>query len=142
ARDRLDDVVSVEVLQRLEEVVGAAGAAAAAHVDVDDGEAHEVGKYGDAVGRAGRLGVAVAGVFDQRRVRRGVVGQATRQGEVWRAFPGRFGRRPDVDRQLGAVAGGQVAVTVVGNRLVVDLRVPRLGLVGVHRDRCRLGAVR
>ena len=50
--DRLDDVVAVEVLQRLEEVEGAARAAGPAHVDVDDREAHEVREDGDAVDRA------------------------------------------------------------------------------------------
>ena len=42
--DRLDDVVAVEVLQRLEEVERAARAARAAHVDVDDRESHDVGE--------------------------------------------------------------------------------------------------
>ena len=70
--DRLDHVIAVEVLQRFEEVEGAARAAGPAHVHVDHGEAHQVGEHGDAVFRAGRVRVAVARVFDQRRVRRRV----------------------------------------------------------------------
>src|SRR5205823_7352602 len=97
--------------------VGAAGAAGAAHVDVDDGEAHEVGEHGDAVGRAGRVGVAVAGVFDQRRVRRGGVGEAGREVVVRHALAGGSRRRVDVVGELGAVAGRQVAVALVGDRL-------------------------
>ena len=65
----LDDVVPVEVLQRLEEVEGTSRAAGPADVHVDDGETHQVGDHGDAVHRAGGVGVAVAGVLDQRRGR-------------------------------------------------------------------------
>ena len=71
ARDRLDHVVAVEALQRLEEVEGAARAAGAAHVHVDDREAHQVGEDRDPALRPGRIGVAVAGVLDQGRRRPG-----------------------------------------------------------------------
>ena len=77
--DRFDHVVAVEVLQRLEEVEGAARAAGAAHVHVDHGEAHQVGEHGDAVFRAGRVRVAVARVLDQRRVRRQCSSAAARE---------------------------------------------------------------
>ena len=58
--DRFDHVVAVEILQLLEEVVGAARAAGPAHVHVDHGEAHQVGEHGDAVFRAGRVRISVA----------------------------------------------------------------------------------
>ena len=58
AGDRLDHVVAVEALQRLEEVEGAARATGAAHVDVDDGEAHQVADQRDAA--LGAVGIRVA----------------------------------------------------------------------------------
>ncbi len=148
AGDRLDHVVRVEVLQRLEEVVGPARAAGAAHAHVDDGEAHQVGQGGDAVLRPLRGGGAVAGVLDQRRVRRQVVhaevGQLDARGQAGQI--GRAGRRVHRDRQLGAVPGGEVAVAVAGDRLVVDRRVPLVGVLGSapsparRRHRRRRGA--
>ena len=47
-----------------------------------------------------------------------------------------------VDGELRPVAGGEVRVAVVGNRLVVDARIPRRRLIGVHRERPRLCPVR
>ena len=111
AGDRLDDVVAVEALQRLEEVEGAARATGAAHVDVDDREAHEVREDGDAALRSVRLGVPVARVLDQRRVRRRVRGAAG-DGEA-RGKPGearRARRQVHVDGELRPVAGREVPV--------------------------------
>ena len=68
AGDGLDRVVAVERLQGLEVVEGAARAAGAAHVDVDDRVAEQGGDGLDPALRAGRVGVAVAGVLDQGRV--------------------------------------------------------------------------
>ena len=135
AGDRLDDVVAVEALQRLEEVERAAGAAGAAHVDVDDGEAHQVGEDRDPALRAGRVGVAVAGVLDQRRRRRGGrrAGQRDREWERRRARD--VLRRVHVDRELGAVAGRQVPVAARGDRLAVAVRARRGGALGEHGQR-------
>ena len=49
-------------------------------------------------------------------------------------------RRVHVDRELRAVARGQVLVAVVGDLLPVDARIPRRGGVGVNRHRRGLGA--
>ena len=100
--DRLDDVVPVEALQRLEVVIRPARAAGAPHVDVDDREAEQVGHRGDtAVGALG-VGVAVAGVLDQGRVRAAAAGKV------------------HVDGQPDAVAHRDVAVTAGRDALVVD----------------------
>ncbi len=141
--DRLDHVVAVEVLQRFEEVVGAARAAGPAHVHVDHREAHQVGEHGDAVFRAGRVRVPVARVLDQRRVRRRVARRRhtrLREGREVKfrrhaGLAGRTGRRVHVDRQLGAVARRQIRVAVVGDRLVVDAGIPRRRGVRVDGER-------
>src|ERR1700722_2465248 len=49
-------------------------------------------------------------------------------------------RRGHGDRELGAVARGQVLVAVVLDRLVIDARIPGLGRLAMHRYRCRLVA--
>ena len=69
AGDRLDRVVAVEALERLEVVEGAARAAGAAHVDVDDGEAELLNQRLNRALAAVRVGIAVAGVLEQGRVR-------------------------------------------------------------------------
>ena len=91
------DVVAVEALQRLEEVERAARAAGAAHVDVDDREAHQVGEDRDAALRAGRVGVAVARVLDQRRRR---AGRDLREADADREGVRHVLRRMDVDASL------------------------------------------
>ncbi len=68
AGDRLDHVVAVERLQGLEVVEGTARAARAAHVDVNDRIAEQAGNRSDPALGAGRVGVAVAGVLDDRRI--------------------------------------------------------------------------
>ncbi len=97
------------------------------------------------------IGVAVARVLDQRRVRRRVVevrqrqvGSARQRGRHGQAgrqprLAGRAGRRVHVDRELRPVARREVAVAVVRDRLVVDVRIPWRRGIGVHRDRSRLG---
>ena len=139
-RHRLHDVVAVEVLQRLEEVERPARAARAAHVDVDDGEPHQVGERGDAAHRPVGLGVAVARVLDQGRglhagcdQRRELAGQLGRKVEALGVRDVR--RRMDRVRQLGAVAGGHVAVAVRRDRLVVDVGRGRGGLLRQDRQR-------
>ena len=119
--DGLDHVVPVERLELLEVVVRAAGAAGAAEVHAHGGEAEQLR---DPRRRLRRVGVrrVVPGVLDH-----GGVGPTTRGS----------GQR-DVDRQLGAVARGQVAVP----RAEVLARVERLRRrVGGarHRHRRRLG---
>ena len=137
-RDGLDHVVAVEALQRLEEVEGATRAAGAAHVHVDDREPHQVGEDGDPALRTGRVRVPVAGVLDQggggpRRNRRQLnAGQHLRH----------VLRRVHVDRQLGAVAGGQIAVAAGRDRLVVDGGARRSRLPREHRQRLRCLASR
>ena len=131
--DRLDDVVAVEVLQRLEEVERAPGAAGAAHVDVDDREPHDVGESGDPALRALRPRVAVAGVLDQGRGRHAVAGRVGRQVDAPDVRHVR--RRMDRVGKLGAVAGGHVAVPVGGDALVVDVRRGRRRLRRQHRQR-------
>ncbi len=134
--DRLDHVVAVEALKRLEEVERATRATGAAHVHVDDREPHQVREDGDAVRRSGRVRVPVARVLDQRRVRRREVG-ATRNGDARREAGLARGarRRVHVDGELRPVTGGEVRVAVVRNRLVVDARIPGRGLVRVHGER-------
>ena len=58
----------------------------------------------------GGIGIAVAGVLDQRRVRRRRPGPSASGSARQRPARRRAGRRVHVDRQLRAVAGGQVAV--------------------------------
>ena len=145
AGDRLDHVVAVEALQRLEEVERATRAAGAAHVHVDDREAHQVREHRDAARRSGRVGVAVARVLDQRRVRR----QRTRgwSGSSGCRAAGRDARLVGLVGgctlygELRAVAGREVPVAAARDRLVVDRRVPRRRALGVHGDRRRLRAV-
>ncbi len=136
--DGLDHVVPVEALQRLEEVERAARATRAAHVHVDDREAHQVREHRDAARRPGRVGVAVARVLDERRVRRRVRRTARDRRAGREAGLARRARgRVHVGGELRAVAHGQVRVAVGRDRLVVDARIPRGGLVGVHRERAR-----
>ena len=137
--DRLDHVVTVEVLQWLEEVVGAARAARPAHVHVDDSEAHQVREDGDAVDRPGWVRVPISRVLDQRRVRRKIVGSlrkrsAGRQAGLTRGT----GWRVHVDGEPRPVAGGEVGVAAVRDRLAVHARIPRRGGVVVHHERCGL----
>ncbi len=122
--DGFDHVVGVEVLEGLEVVERAARAAGAAHVDVDHGETHGVREHGEPALGAGRVGVAVAGVFDQGRVGAGSTGEG----------------QAHVDGELGAVAGGEVLVAVGVDGLVVDGGVPGSGGVGVDGDRGRAQA--
>jgi hypothetical protein len=98
----LDDVVAVERLVGLEVVERAARAARAAHVHVNDGEADQVADDGDAALGARRTGVPVARVLDHC----GIGALVDRPGQ------------PDVDRELRAVARGQVLVALP-QRLVV-----------------------
>ena len=123
--DGLDHVVAVEVLERLEEVVGAARAAGAAHAHVDDREPHRVQQRRDPVHRTAGVGVPVARVLDHGRVRGRVGGQAGRKRERQAGDARDLGRRPHGQRELGAVARGQVLVAVVIDCLVVDLWIPR-----------------
>ena len=58
AGDGLDNVVAVEPLERLEEVIGAARAAGAAHVDIDDREPMRLARI--EIPLSGPLGLAVA----------------------------------------------------------------------------------
>ena len=127
----LDDVVAVEALERLEEVERAARASGAAHVHVHDREAHDVREGGDAALGAGRSGVPVARVLDERRERRvhGKVGKVDALDV--RDVLGRMHRVGELD----AVAGGQVSVAVLGDRLVVDARRRRCGLLREHGQR-------
>ena len=113
-RDGLDHVVAVEPLERLEEVERPARAAGAAHVDVDDRVAEQVGDRGDRALAAVGVRVAVARVLDQRRVRPGPARQA------------------HVDRELDAVARGQVAVAAARDPLPVEPRRRRRRAVGEH----------
>ena len=76
--DRLDHVVAVERLQALEVVERASRATGAAHVHVHDRPAEQGCNRLDAALRAGRVGVAVAGVLDEGRV--GAVLRADRAG--------------------------------------------------------------
>ena len=81
-RDGLDHVVAVEVLERLEEVIRAARATCAAHIDVDDREPHQVGERRDpALGRV-RVGVPVARVLDQGGVGTGQLRQLDRRPDL------------------------------------------------------------
>ena len=88
----------------------------------------------------GGVGVPVARILDHRRVRRlrVAVGQRDPIGE--RGDAGRMRRRVHVDRELGAVARGQVLVAVVGDLLLVDAGIPRRGGVRVDGYRRGLGA--
>ena len=141
--DRLDHVVAIEVLHVFKEVKGAARAAGSPHVHVDYGEAHQVGKHRDAVFRTRRVRVPVARVLDDRRVGSRVARRRhpryrkrrkmKARRDAWLAC--RTARRVHVDRQFCAVACLQVRVAVVGDRLVVDARVPRCRRIGVNRDR-------
>ncbi len=136
-RDRLDDVIAVEALQRLEEIEGAARAAGAAHIDVDDREAHQVREDRDPALRPGRIGVPIARVLDQRRRR------PTRQRRQFDPGEGvrHVLRRVDVNRQLGPVAGRQVAVPARGDRLAVDAGAGRRRLRRQDLERRRFRAV-
>ena len=133
ARDRLDHVVPVEALQRLEEVEGATRAAGAAHVDVDHREAHQVGEDGDPALRTGRVRVPVARVLDQ--------GRSGPRGERRQLHAGQHLRhvlrRMHVHGQLGAVAGGHIAVAAGGDGLVVDGGARRSRLSREHGQRAR-----
>ena len=122
-RDGLDHVVAVEPLQRLEVVERAAAAAGPAHVDVDDRVAEQVGDLADRALPAVRVGVAVAGVLDQRGVR------------------ARAARQADVDRELRPVARAQVAVAAGGDPLRVALRARRRRPVREHADALARDAV-
>ena len=108
--DGLDDVVAVEQLQRLEEVVGAARAAGAAHVHADGGEAEDGGdERGRIVGRVAQGGHRVAQplVAGDRlaRLRRRVAGV----GHHRRVGPFVDGAgQGHVGRERGAVARGDV----------------------------------
>ena len=115
--DRLDHVVAVERLQRLEVVERAARAAGPAHVHVDHGVAEQVQHLRDRALAAVRVRVAVAGVLDDRRVRPGA------------------GRQPHVDRELRPVARGQVAVAARRDPLPVAPRARRRRPVGQHPER-------
>ena len=119
AGDGFDDVVAVEALQRLEVVERPARAPGAPHVDVDDGVAQQQRELRDRALAAVGVGVAVARVLDERRVR-----ALTR-------------RQLDVDRKLRSVAGLQVAVAGAGDRLLVERRARRRGALGQHVDRGR-----
>ena len=119
ARHGLDHVIAVEVLQRLEVVKRAARAAGTAHVDVDDREPHQVRDRADPALRPGRIGVAIAGVLDQRRI-------GTRAGG-----------QVHVDRQAGPVARRQIAVAALGNGLVVHAGARRRIPVAEDRQRTR-----
>jgi hypothetical protein len=132
-RDRLDDVIAVEVLQRLEEVEGAARAPRAAHVDVDHREPHQVGEERDPALRPGRVGVPVARVLDQGRRR---TARQRRQLDPGKDFRHVL-RRMDVDRQLGPVARGQVPVPARRDRLAVEVGAGRRGLGRQHLQRSR-----
>ena len=140
AGDRLDHVVAVEALQRLEEVEGATRAAGAAHVHVDDREAHQVREDRDAAGRSGRVGVPVARVLDQRRVRRQRnagplgIGRARREAGLAR----RARRRVHVDGELRAVTGGEVRVAVA--RESTGCRSP--GFQGAASSECTVSGRR
>jgi hypothetical protein len=114
ARDRLDHVVAVEPLERLEVVECAAGAARAPHVHVDDRVAQQVEQLRDRALPARRVRVAVAGVLDDGRVGR------------------RAGGEPHVDRELRAVARRQVAVSARRDPLPVALRARWRGAVRQH----------
>ena len=134
--DRLNDVIAVEVLQRLEEIIGAARAASATHVDVDNREAHQVGQDRDPTFGPGRVRVSVARILDQGRRR------ATRQRRQFdtRQHVGHVLRRVDIDRQLGPVARGQVAVSTRRDRLFVDVGAGRRGLGRENPQGSRLRA--
>ena len=113
-RHGLDHVIAIEALERLEVVKRAARASGPAHVDVDDGEPEQVRDLADAALGTGRVGVSITRVLDQRRIRAGPRRQA------------------DVDRELGPVPGGQVAVTAARDRLVIDLGARRCRAVAEH----------
>ena len=80
----------------------------------------------------------------RQRRQAGEAGQSgrNRQADGQTRLARRCRRRMDVDRELGPVARGQIGVALVGNRLVVDARIPRGRRVGVDRDRTRLTAIR
>ena len=138
-RDRFDDVVSIEVLQRLEEVECSARAAHPAHADVDDGEAHEIRQDGDAAFRSGRIGVRVARVLDERRIRRKEVGPVRERGIGRQAgFARGAGGRVHGQGKLRPIAGGEVLVTAGRDGLAVDARIPRRRRSVVHDERRRL----
>ena len=142
--DGLDDVVAVEALQRLEEVEGATGAPGAAHVHVDDREAHQVREHRDAARRPLRVRVAVAGVLDQRGVRREerkAGGKVRKRGEGRDAEARRACRRVHAVRELRPVPGREVAVAAARDRLVVHARVPGRGPLGADGQLGRERAV-
>ena len=114
ARDGLDHVIAVEALQRLEVVKRAARATGPAHVDIDHREPEQVGDRRDPAVGSLRIGVAVAGVLDQRRVGPFAAGQV------------------HVDRELGPVAGREVAVAAGRDPLVVGLGAQRRRTVREH----------
>ena len=118
AGDRLDDVVAVEALQRLEEVEGAARAAGAAHVDVDDREAHQVGDDRDPAlrDRPGRRTRSPSTRSGSGSGRPAAAAARSRRQDF-----GHVLGRMDVDRQFGAVARGQVSVAAFRDRLAVEV---------------------
>jgi len=99
-RDRLDHVVAVDALQRLEQSRRAAGAAGAAHVDVDDGEAHPVRDDRDPLCGPAGIGVAVPGVLDQGRDWLGGLREWMPPG-----IPSEMSTRVAEDRQLPCLTG-------------------------------------
>ena len=119
ARDGLDDVVAVEALERLEEVERAARAPGSAHVDVDHGVAEHVGDRGDRALAPGRVGVPVARVLDQRRVRP------------------RAGRQVHDGCKLRPVAHREIAVARALDLLAVELGGRRRRAVRQHLEGTR-----
>ncbi len=117
--DGLDHVIAVQALKRFEVVKGSTGATRAAHVHVDDGEPEQCGDCADAALRPGGIGVAVAGVLDQRR--------------IWPLAR----RKTYIDGQLGAIARAKVAVAIGGDVLGVELRARRRGAIREHGDGTR-----
>ena len=102
--DRLHHVVPVRRLSRTQHVEHSSGATTPAHVDPDDGEAHQVGQQRRRLGLV-RVGGRIAGVLDHGRPRCRAVQVLVREA--------------DHGRQLHPVAHGQVAVSL-GELLVVE----------------------
>ena len=141
-RDRFDDVVSIEVLQGLEEVECSTRAAHPAHADVDDGEAHEIGEDGDAALGSGRIGIRVARVLDERRIRREEVGPVRQLGVGRQAGFARGARgRVHGEGELRPVARGEVLVAAGRDGLLVDARIPRRRRLVVDDERPGLHAI-
>ncbi len=104
--DRLDGVVAVGGLDRLEVVERPAAAPAAAHVHADPGVAERGDEGGEPDAGAGRVARVVGGVLDDGRERP----------------VGNVARKHHVDAQRRAVAHGQVAVSGL-DLLVVEERL-------------------